>query len=117
MRGPADARITIVEFSDFQCPYCAAAATKINDLMKQYPNDVKLVFKQFPLDIHGQARLAAQASLAAHAQGKFWELHDRMFANFRRLNRESILLWAKEAGVDAARGSRGTWTAPRASPR
>ena len=61
VRGPANARITIVEFSDFQCPYCAAAAARMNAILKLYPNDVKLIFKQFPLDIHGQARIAAQS--------------------------------------------------------
>jgi protein-disulfide isomerase len=100
VRGPAHAKVTIVEFSDFQCPYCAAAAVKVNALLAQYPNDVKLVFKQFPLDMHAQARLAAQASLAAAAQNKFWELHDKMFANFRRLSRDNILAYAKDAGLD-----------------
>jgi len=99
VRGPANAKITIVEFSDFQCPYCAVAAGKVNTLLTQN-KDVKLVFKQFPLDIHGQARLAAQASLAAGAQGKFWELHDKMFANYRKLSRENILAWAKDIGLD-----------------
>lgn len=98
-RGPANAKITIIEFSDFQCPYCAAAAAKMNTLLTQNP-DVKLVFKQFPLDIHGQAKFAAQASLAAAEQGKFWELHDKMFPNFRRLSRENIMAWAKETGLD-----------------
>lgn len=101
-RGPANAKVTIVEFSDFQCPYCATAAGKMQAVMAAHP-DVKLVFKQFPLDIHSQARLAAQASLAANAQGKFWELHDKMFANYRRLNRENIMTWAKEAGLDMAK--------------
>jgi protein-disulfide isomerase len=103
VRGPANAKITIVEFSDFQCPYCAAAAAKVNALLAQYPHDVKLVFKQFPLEIHSQARLAAQASLAAAAQNKFWELHDKMFANFRRLSRESIVKMAQETGLDMAK--------------
>jgi protein-disulfide isomerase len=62
-----------------------------------------VVFKQFPLDMHSQAKLAAEASLAAHAQGKFWALHDRMFQNFRRLSRESILKFAAEAGLDIPR--------------
>ncbi len=101
-RGPANAKITIVEFSDFQCPYCSVAAAKMSTLLLQNP-DVKLVFKQFPLDIHGQARLAAQASLAAAEQGKFWELHDKMFTNFRRLSRENIMTWAKESGIDMAK--------------
>ena len=102
-RGPANAKVTIVEFSDFQCPYCSAAAPAALKLIDQFPNRVKLVFKQFPLDMHKQAHLAAEASLAAHAQGKFWPLHDKMFANFRQLSRDNILKWAGEAGLDVPR--------------
>lgn len=99
-RGPDSAKITIVTFSDFQCPYCALAAPKAVAIAAQYPKDVKLVFKQFPLDFHSNAYYAAEASLAAHAQGKFWPLHDKMFANFRQLSRENILRWAGELGID-----------------
>lgn len=102
-RGPANARVTIVEFSDFQCPYCSLAAPKALSLADMYPRDVKVVFKQFPLDMHSQARVAAEASLAAAAQGKFWEMHDRMFAHFRQLSRANILHWAEESGIDMAR--------------
>lgn len=103
VKGASNAKITVVEFSDFQCPYCAAAAAKVYAVLQQYPADVKLVFKQFPLDMHPQARIAAQASVAAQAQGKFWELHDKMFANFRQLNRERIIALAKETGLDMTR--------------
>jgi protein-disulfide isomerase len=71
--------------------------------MKQFPKDVRVIFKQFPLDSHSQAALAAEASLAAHAQGKFWELHDKMYANFTTINRARILVWAKETGLDMDR--------------
>ena len=101
--GAAKARITIVEFSDFQCPYCRVAAGKIYEILKMYPNDVRLVFKQYPLDTHSQAELAAQASLAAHAQGKFWPLHDKMFANSKSINKTNILVWARELGLDMKR--------------
>jgi len=103
VRGPANARVTIVEFSDFQCPFCAEASTQVKLFLQKYPNDARLVFKQFPLDSHSQAALAAQASLAAQAQGKFWELHDKMYANFRSLSRVRILAWAKELGLDVPR--------------
>ena len=69
-KGPADAKVTIVEFSDFQCPYCAKAAIEAAAVVQKFPNDVKLVFKQFPLEDHSQAALAAEASLAAQAQGQ-----------------------------------------------
>jgi protein-disulfide isomerase len=102
-KGPADAKVTIVEFSDFQCPYCAKAAIEAAAVAQKFPKEVKLVFKQFPLEDHSQAALAAEASLAAHAQGKFWPLHDKMYANFRSINRARIFAWATEAGLDMNR--------------
>lgn len=102
-KGPADAKVTIVEFSDFQCPYCAKAATEAAAVVQKFPKDVKLVFKQFPLEDHSQAALAAEASLAAQAQGKFWQLHDKMYANFRSINRARIMAWATEVGLDMKR--------------
>jgi protein-disulfide isomerase len=103
VRGPANAKVTIVEFSDFQCPYCALAETEVSKILKQYPADVRIIFKQFPLDFHPQAHLAAEASLAAQAQGRFWELHDRMYAHFREINSAHILQWAGEIGLDKNR--------------
>ncbi|MBZ5595995.1 MAG: thioredoxin domain-containing protein [Acidobacteriia bacterium] len=103
VKGPANARITLVEFSDFQCPYCAAAVHRIDEILAKHPADVRLVFKQFPLDIHSQAALAAEAALAAHAQGKFWPMHDKLYANFRDLSPDKIDQWAKEIGLDMAR--------------
>jgi protein-disulfide isomerase len=102
-KGPANAKVTIVEFSDFQCPYCAKAVGEIKQVLAKYPNDVKFVYKQYPLDIHSQAALAAEASLAAQAQGKFWEMHDLLYANFRSINQVRILAWAKEVGLDLNR--------------
>ncbi len=101
--GPANARVTIVEFSDFECPYCRIAAPQALALQKDYRNDVKLVFKQFPLPNHPHARLAAQASVAAAAQGKFWPMHDKLFANARQLSRDNMLAWARELGLDMQR--------------
>jgi protein-disulfide isomerase len=102
--GPANARITLVEFSDFQCPYCSKAIAQIYATLKAYPNDVRLIFKQYPLvELHPAAAIAAAAALAAHRQGKFWEMHDVMFANRARLSRQSILAWANEIGLDMQR--------------
>jgi protein-disulfide isomerase len=103
VKGSPDAKITIVEFSDFQCPYCSVAVGHVNAVLEMYPKDVKLIFKQFPLDTHPQAHLAAQASLAANGQGKFWPMHDKLFANPRKITRDNILLWAKEIGLDMNR--------------
>ncbi len=101
--GPGTAKVTIVEFSDFQCPFCAAAVEQARMVLQRYPNDVRLVFKQFPLDNHSQAFLAAEAALAAHAQGKFWPMHDKLYANYRKISPENILIWAKELGLDMKR--------------
>jgi len=101
--GPADARITLVEFSDFECPYCSRAATVAGQIKEKYGTRVRLVFRQFPLSFHKNAMGAAEASLAAHAQGKFWEYHDKVFANQRALDRESLVGYAKEIGLDVAK--------------
>ncbi len=101
--GPQNAPITLVEFSDFQCPYCAAAVPEIDAILQAYPKRVKLIFKQYPLDFHSQAQLAAAAALAAHKQGKFWAMHDAMFANRDNLSRENILALAKKNGLDLNR--------------
>jgi glutaredoxin len=101
--GPANARVTLVEFSDFQCPYCSKAVAQINAILKAYPNDVKLIFKQFPLENHPAAPISAAAALAAHNQGKFWPMHDLMFANRAKLGRPAILAWAAQIGLDMKR--------------
>lgn len=101
--GPADAPITLVEFSDFQCPYCAVAAPEISGLLKTAPTQVRLVFKHYPLDMHPQAPLAAAAAIAAGKQGKFWEMHDALFAHRNNLQRSGLLADARELKLDLAR--------------
>jgi protein-disulfide isomerase len=101
--GPKDARVTLIEFSDFQCPYCAQAVASLRAVLKAYPSQVKLIFKQYPLDMHSQAALAAAAALAAHRQGKFWQLHDAMFADRTHLSRKTILAMAGAVGLDTKR--------------
>ena len=103
MKGAENGRITLVEFSDFQCPYCAKAIHQIDDALAAYPNQVKLIFKQFPLDSHPQASISAAAALAAHRQGKFWQMHDALFANRTRLSRKTILEVAQSMGLDMKR--------------
>lgn len=102
IRGSKDAPVTIMEFSDFQCPYCASLQTALEQVLKAFPRDVRLVYKQYPLNIHQYARQAAAASLAAHAQGKFWQFHDKLFQNFQAINEENLKRWAKEAGLNMA---------------
>jgi protein-disulfide isomerase len=103
VRGPQNAPVTIVEFSDFQCPYCAAAAPQINALLQAYPSQLKLIYKQFPLEIHSQADLAAAASVAAQKQGKFWPMYDSLFQIHDALSRPNILYVAKANGLDMNR--------------
>jgi protein-disulfide isomerase len=106
VRGPKHAKVTIVEFSDFQCPYCAAAKPVIDQVLAKYPKQVNLVYKQFPLPMHQMARPAAVAALAAQEQGKFWQLHDVLFANHQSLDPAKFELYAKQAGLDVTRFKR-----------
>lgn len=101
--GPPEAPITLVEFSDFQCPYCVKAVPQLRAVLKAYPTQVKLIFKQFPLDIHSQAAFAATAALAAHQQGKFWAMHDLIFAEHGDLSRPAILALAARLALDTKR--------------
>jgi protein-disulfide isomerase len=101
--GPANARITLVEFSDFQCPYCAKAVGRIDAVLKAYPTQVRLIFKQFPLSNHPQASISAAAAVAAHQQGKFWEMHNALFANREKLSRKTILELAANLKLDMKR--------------
>jgi protein-disulfide isomerase len=101
--GAKEAKIVLIEFSDFECPYCSKAASDVKSIMNAYPGNVRLIYKQFPLSMHSHAKLAAIASLAAADQGKFWQMHDMLFANFRKLSRENILAWAKNIGLDMNR--------------
>ena len=81
VRGPESARITIISFTDFQCPFCARAARTMDRVHRAYGDAVRIVLKHHPLSFHRDAPLAHQASAEAHAQGKFWAYHDRLFAN------------------------------------
>jgi len=101
--GPDKARITLIEFSDFECPYWSLAVQQVRAIMAAYPKDIKLIYKQFPLSMHPNAPLAAAASLAANEQGKFWQMHDIMFANYRKLSRDNIMTWAQQIGLDMNR--------------
>ena len=101
--GPASVPVTIVEFSDFQCPYCASAQPLLDQVEKEYGERVRVVFKQLPLDIHPQARFGAEASLCARDQGKFWEMHDWLFANPKSIRIESLKEVAPKLGIDPAK--------------
>jgi protein-disulfide isomerase len=100
VKGKKDAPITVVEFSDFQCPFCKRGMTVMDDLLKEYPNDVKIVFKNLPLPFHPEAKPAAAAALAAGAQGKYWEYHDLLFNNQDSLSTETYIKLAGDLKLD-----------------
>jgi protein-disulfide isomerase len=98
--GAASAKVTIVEFSDFQCPYCSRAASVTKQIKDKYGDKVRFIFRQFPLSFHANAHLAAEAALAANAQGKFWQFHDVLFANQQKLDADSLNEHAQKAGLN-----------------
>lgn len=94
--GPANAPVEIVVFSDFECPYCGQVGPLLEQVLQFNPKTVKLVFKHFPLGFHKNARPAAIAAIAAQKQGKFWEMHDRLFLNQKNLTPEKFRAIAQE---------------------
>lgn len=100
VKGPANAPITIVEYSDYQCPFCARINPTLDQVRKVYGDKVKIVFKDFPLPNHPEAPKAAEAAHCAGEQGKYWELHDRMFANQQALQVPMIKQYATDVGLD-----------------
>ena len=103
VRGNAKAVITIVEWSDFQCPFCNRASPTLAKIFEEYGDQVKLAFKHLPLSIHSKARGAHAASEAAHRQGKFWEMHDKIFAAQRDLEPATFERYATELNLDLER--------------
>jgi protein-disulfide isomerase len=98
--GAADAKVTIVEWADFQCPYCGRVGPTLQQVMKEYGDDVRIAFKHLPLSFHDKALGAHQAAEAAHRQGRFWEFHDLIFANQRQLGEKIYTRYALELGLD-----------------
>jgi len=100
-RGPVDAPIVLIEYTDFQCPFCTRVQPTLDALMKRYDGQIRHVFKNLPLPMHKEAQLAGAASLCAQDQGKFWEYRDWLFANQRTLSRDSMVAKAGDFGMDA----------------
>jgi protein-disulfide isomerase len=103
VRGNPEAKIAVVEFSDFQCPFCGRVTPTLAQVESEYGDDVRIVFKHLPLSIHPKAPAAHAASWAAHQQGKFWEMHDKIFENQRDLSDEAYIRYATELGLDVDR--------------
>jgi protein-disulfide isomerase len=101
--GATDAKVTIVAFSDFQCPYCAESARTMRRLKDSHGAKIRIVFRQYPLSFHEHAKPAASAALAAHAQNKFWEYHDMLFAHQDELGEASLMAYAEKLGLDMAK--------------
>src|ERR1700736_1650744 len=102
VRGPADAAVTLVEYGDFECPFCGVAYPVVKELEKQYAGTLRVVFRSFPLQQHPHAQAAAEAAEFAADHGKFWELHDTLFEHQRALGVPHLLEYARALGLDDA---------------
>jgi protein-disulfide isomerase len=104
VRGPEDAPVTLVEYGDFECTYCGQAEGVIRELLSSMGDDVRYVWRQLPLnDVHPSAQLAAEASEAAAAQGKFWEMHDLLLDHQGELALRDLASYADQLGLDTKR--------------
>ena len=102
--GPENAPVTLVEYGDFECPHCGRAEPIVQGIRRYLGDRLRFVFRQFPLkEAHPHAEAAAEASEAAGAQGKFWEMHDIIFRNQRALETEDLINYADEVGIDSKR--------------
>ncbi|MCC7072225.1 MAG: DsbA family protein [Deltaproteobacteria bacterium] len=103
-KGTAGAKVRVVEFADYQCPYCSRAADAMRALAKRYGDRVEFAYRNFPLrSIHPDADRAAQAAQCAGRQGKFWEMHDKLYGAQDKLDVESVLAFGKDLGLDTAK--------------
>jgi diadenylate cyclase len=103
-RGPSDAPVTLVKYGDYECPYCGEAHPVLKELQQRVGEQVRFVFRHFPLDsVHPRARLAAQAAEAAASQGRFWEMHDLLYENQNKLSEEDLNRYAAKLGLDLRR--------------
>jgi len=103
VKGPEGAAVTIVEFADFECPHCAEVAPMLDKVVEGNKNNIRMVFKFYPLPGHPHADIAARAAVAAMNQGKFWEMHHSLFTNQRHLEQTDLDSYAKELGVEVSR--------------
>jgi formate-nitrite transporter family protein len=104
MLGPADAPVTILEYGDYECPYCRGAARDVHELLGHYPGMIRFVFRNFPIpQLHPHAEQAAEAAEAAAAQGKFWEMYELLLRPSSRLDLDSLLGYAERLDLDTGR--------------
>ncbi|NRA08534.1 MAG: thioredoxin domain-containing protein [Myxococcales bacterium] len=105
-KGSPEAQIALVEFSDFQCPFCGRVTPTLRQIEREYGDRVRIVFKHLPLRMHSKAPAAHAAAEAAHRQGKFWEMHDLIFANQREMSEAKYVEYAEQIGIDVDRFNR-----------
>ncbi len=104
LQGPPDAAVTLVEYGDYECPHCGRAYPIVKEVQKQMGRRLRFVYRNFPLrDSHPYAQHAAEAAEAAGAQGKFWEMHDRLFERQFALDDDALIEYAGDLGLDVAR--------------
>ena len=104
VRGRVDAPVTVLEYGDYECPYCRGAARDVHEMLARYPDTVRFVFRNFPIvQLHPHAEQAAEAAEAAGAQGKFWEMYERLLQPASRLDLDSLLDCAADVGLDVGR--------------
>ncbi len=101
-KGDASARVTLVEYGDYQCPDCWVAYRELKKVFRHYGDELRFVFRNFPLEMHPMAEPAAEAAEYAAAEGKFWEMHDGIYEHQRELSVEMLAALAKKVGLDAA---------------
>lgn len=99
-RGPESAPVTLVEFTDFQCPFCSRAAPTLRAVEEKFGQNIRLVFKHYPLPMHKEANRAAEAAVCADEQGRFWEMHDKLFTDPNRLSPMDIAHYARDVNID-----------------
>lgn len=104
IRGNKDAKVTLVVYSDYQCPYCSRVETTLSQLLTDYKDKIRLIFRDFPLtSMHANAQKAAEAAECAGDQGKFWEIHDKLFASQSDLSVDNYKAWAKDLGLSTSK--------------
>src|SRR5262249_55036236 len=103
VQGSGDAKVTVIVFADFQCPFCARSESTLAQLLQTYGDELRIVFKNYPLPFHDDALLAARAALAANEQGKFWPYHHVLFQHQSALDRDSLERFAGDVGMNVVR--------------
>ncbi len=104
VRGPADAAVTVLEYGDYECPYCRGAFRDVHEMLDEYPGKIRFVFRNFPIEqVHPHAEQAAEAAEAAAAQGRFWDMYELLLQPYAQLDTDSLVGYAELIGLDTAR--------------